>query len=67
MVSRLFAHIWETSCDVILHCYCIDDHIQKKKGSGAAKYPTDKLKDALKHAKDQNGGNQNLKDNNMDL
>lgn len=62
IVSRLFSHIWETSCDVILHCYCIDDHIQKKKGKKKAKYPTEKLKKALKHARQRKRGNKNLKD-----
>ena len=27
VVSKLFAHIWETSADAILHCYCIDEKI----------------------------------------
>lgn len=61
-VATLFAHVWEISCDVILHCFCIDDNIQKAKGT-KAKYPTDKLKMALKKARDQNRGQENLKDN----
>lgn len=28
VISRLFAHIWETSADAILHCYCIDEKLQ---------------------------------------
>lgn len=49
IVANLFTHIWETSSDVILHCYCIDDAIQSAKG-GRAKYASSKLNHALEAA-----------------
>lgn len=56
VVANLFAHIWETSSDVILHCYCIDDAIQSSKG-GQAKYASNKLNTALDAAKKRKPNN----------
>jgi hypothetical protein len=53
VVANLFAHIWETSSDVILHCYCIDDAIQSSRG-GTAKYASNNLNTALDAAKRRN-------------
>ena len=50
IVANLFAHIWETSCDVILHCYCIDEAIQSSKG-GSAKHASKNLTNALDEAR----------------
>lgn len=52
-VSSLFAHIWEVSADTILHCYCIDDELEKK-GGGSAKNCRDKLTAALEKSEQQN-------------
>lgn len=46
VISKLFAHIWETSADAILHCYCIDEKIQAEKGR-QVKYARKKLKKLL--------------------
>jgi hypothetical protein len=58
IVANLFAHIWETACDVILHCYCIDDAIQSSKG-GCAKHASSKLNNALEAARRKGNNNGN--------
>lgn len=67
IVAELFTYIWETSCDVILHCYCIDDAIQTKKG-GSTKHASEKLTATLNEAERRNtmrngGGQAQLQDN----
>jgi hypothetical protein len=61
VVANLFAHIWETSSDVILHCYCIDDAIQTSKGS-QAKYASNNLNHALDAARRRNKHNEPLEE-----
>jgi hypothetical protein len=51
-VATLFAHIWEVSSDAILHCYCIDEELEKKSG-GSAKNVPEKLRSALSEAKEK--------------
>lgn len=51
-VASLFAHIWEVSSDAILHCYCIDEELERKSG-GTAKHLPDKLRSALSEAKEK--------------
>lgn len=46
MIASLFAHIWEASSDAILHCYCIDEALEK----GHAKHSTVKLNNAVASA-----------------
>ena len=52
-VSTLFAHIWEVSCDSIMHCHCIDECLE----GGDAKNSTFALNNALSRAenKEANG------------
>jgi solute carrier family 44 protein 1 (choline transporter-like protein) len=51
IVARLFAHIWEATSDAILHCYCIDEALEK----GHAKHSTVKLNNAVAAAEDRQG------------
>lgn len=51
IVARLFAHIWEASSDAILHCYCIDEALEK----GNAKHSTVKLNNAVAAAEHRQG------------
>lgn len=51
IVARLFAHIWEASSDAILHCYCIDELLEK----GNAKHSTVKLNNAVAAAEERQG------------
>lgn len=53
-ISSLFAHVWEVSCDVILHCYCLDEAIQGNRGSRQARHATGKLHDVVASAKSKN-------------
>jgi len=46
-VASLFAHIWEVSSDTILHCYCIDEELEKSTGGTGAIHSSEKLKSAL--------------------
>ena len=48
-VGSLFAHIWEVSSDAILHCYCLDDELEKRTG-GTAVHVTENLQKALAHS-----------------
>ena len=50
-VCTLFSHIWEVSCDTILHCYCIDSELQKLNGKGEAKHARQKLLNVMLKAK----------------
>ena len=45
-VARLFAHIWESTSDAILHCYCIDETLEH----GTAKHSTVRLNNAVASA-----------------
>jgi len=49
-ISTLFVHIWETSADAILHCYCVDNEIQTVAGSGKARHATDYLHEIMDKA-----------------
>jgi hypothetical protein len=40
------------SSDAILHCYCIDEELERKSG-GTAKHLPDKLRSALSEAKEK--------------
>ena len=46
LIGSLFAHVWEVSSDTILHCFCIDDEIERRNG-GRAKNSSDKLNNVL--------------------
>ena len=56
-VSSLFAHIWEVSADTILHCYCVDDELEKKDG-GSAKNCRQRLDYALKKSQEHSKSRQ---------
>lgn len=45
-VARLFAHIWESTSDAILHCYCIDEALEQ----GMPRHSTQKLNNAVASA-----------------
>lgn len=45
-VAQLFAHIWESTSDAILHCYCIDEALEV----GNAKHSTVRLNNAIASA-----------------
>jgi len=63
-VAMLFSHIWEASSDTILHCFCIDEELEQKRGSHA-KNQTDKLKYALDVSEQQRMNEKNNKEEYM--
>lgn len=56
-IASIYAHIWEVSCDALLHCYCHDIEVGEKKGQKGAKYASAHLNAVIQEEEKYQGYN----------